>query len=280
MRLPTEIADLVAHYSLPEIIKCESLSGAGGFSGARFWRLTDKAGDVRKVRQWPAGTAVERVRSIHRVVRYAHERGCEFLAPPMSAASGDTLVECASGYFEVARWIDGVADFHQRPSEPRLVHAMHALARFHEATAPLTAGSRGIPPCITSRLDRISQLRAGLAFDIRDRITDHAVVSRQEAERILGMFEQRQAELATELQCAQQPAPLLPCLRDIWHDHVLFREDQVVGFIDYDAIHPDAVATDLSRLLGSLLGGKLGGAGSPPWRLTGHAGRSANGSSS
>lgn len=48
--------------------------------------------------------------------------------------------------------------------------------------------------------------------------------------------------------------PLQPCLCDIWHDHVLFDGDTVVGLIDYGNVKVDHVAVDLARLLGSMVG--------------------------
>ena len=48
--------------------------------------------------------------------------------------------------------------------------------------------------------------------------------------------------------------PLQPCIRDIWHDHVLFLDGQVSGIVDFGAMRVDNIATDIARLLGSLVG--------------------------
>jgi homoserine kinase type II len=48
------------------------------------------------------------------------------------------------------------------------------------------------------------------------------------------------------------PLPLQPCIRDIWHDHVLFTGSRVTGLIDFGAVAIDTPATDIARLLGSL----------------------------
>jgi homoserine kinase type II len=48
--------------------------------------------------------------------------------------------------------------------------------------------------------------------------------------------------------------PLQPCLRDIWHDHILFIGDELTGIIDFGAVDVDTPATDIARLLGSLVG--------------------------
>src|SRR4029079_8505162 len=50
------------------------------------------------------------------------------------------------------------------------------------------------------------------------------------------------------------PLPVQPCIRDIWHDHVLFTGNDVTGIIDFGAMDVDTPATDVARLLGSLVG--------------------------
>jgi len=55
-------------------------------------------------------------------------------------------------------------------------------------------------------------------------------------------------------QACQVVVPLQPCIRDIWHDHVLFEGDRVAGFVDFGAMRVESVSGDIARLLGSLVG--------------------------
>jgi homoserine kinase type II len=53
---------------------------------------------------------------------------------------------------------------------------------------------------------------------------------------------------------ADLEVPLQPCIRDIWHDHVLFRGSEVTGLIDFGSLRVESVAADVARLMGSLVG--------------------------
>jgi Ser/Thr protein kinase RdoA (MazF antagonist) len=73
--------------------------------------------------------------------------------------------------------------------------------------------------------------------------------------RLLELFSRARGMVLDELTRAEGlRVCLTPCLRDIWHDHVLFVGDQVTGFVDFGALKAESVAADVARLLGSLLG--------------------------
>lgn len=77
----------------------------------------------------------------------------------------------------------------------------------------------------------------------------------QRASSIIHWFNEHALGIKPLLELASRShVPLQPCIRDIWHDHVLFERDEVSGFVDFGAMRTDHVACDVSRLLGSLVG--------------------------
>jgi Ser/Thr protein kinase RdoA (MazF antagonist) len=74
------------------------------------------------------------------------------------------------------------------------------------------------------------------------------------ADAVIAAFERSGSQISRELRAAARvPFFLQPCLRDVWHDHVLFQRDEVTGLIDPSAARTDTVAADISRLAGSLI---------------------------
>jgi Ser/Thr protein kinase RdoA (MazF antagonist) len=74
------------------------------------------------------------------------------------------------------------------------------------------------------------------------------------ASRIAAAFQRSAPRVADELRAVGgRPVPLQPCLRDVWHDHVLFQGDKVTGLIDPSAARTDTVTADIARLAGSLI---------------------------
>ena len=111
-------------------------------------------------------------------------------------------------------------------------------------------------------LDRVN---AGLLDQIEKSIGRglHADVNRGDVSgmireltiRILQLCRRGATRMADELRMVGDVRVRLhPCLRDVWHDHLLFTNDDLTGLIDPSACRMENVACDLSRLIGSLVG--------------------------
>jgi Ser/Thr protein kinase RdoA (MazF antagonist) len=74
------------------------------------------------------------------------------------------------------------------------------------------------------------------------------------ASRILDLFSGAAGDVKSQLLAATRVrVPIQVCIRDVWHDHVLFQEDQVSGLVDFGSMRYETVAADVGRLLGSLV---------------------------
>jgi hypothetical protein len=160
----------------------------------------------------------------------------------------------------------GTADFQSNPSEIRIRAAMRCLAAWHHAAAsydPLhtettwfVSCSSAPSPAVHERLARIADLmRQGCRlFEANLRRSSHSEFQRI-GMRILELFLHTAPHVTGQLKAAAQlEFAIQPCLRDIWHDHVLYTADNVTGLIDASACRSENVATDLARLLGSFVG--------------------------
>jgi hypothetical protein len=142
---------------------------------------------------------------------------------------------------------------------------MCALAGWHIAAADFrpansanawfTNASSERSPAIAERLQRTQAWLSGdlnavdrlLAARRRTEFTGVATTVAGNARLVLPAIRSELAALA------DLRVPLQPCLRDVWHDHILFEGDRVTGIIDPSACRTENVATDLARLLGSLV---------------------------
>ncbi len=250
--------------------RLEYLGWAGGFSGARFWKLECLAG-LFCLRCWPADHPTEeQLARIHAVLRWAAQRGCEFLPVPQPTRQGHTYVACGKRLWELTPWMPGEADYHARPSQAKLEGAMKALARFHRAVADfpwpsgpvapgqlasLGRGPLGFSPGIGQRLEKLRGWSQGRLAELRGRLAEGGWPE-------LAPWADRAIRLATQAiplvepllhECAQMAVRLQPCVGDIWHDHVLFTGQRVTGLVDFGSMRFDSIAGDLARLLGSLV---------------------------
>lgn len=236
----------------------EFLGNYGGFSGARLWRAETSLGPMC-LRAWPKEFRSERqLGFIHDVLSRVHAVGLSFIPAPQRTRDGATFVRHAGCFWELAPWMPGSADFHQRPTPSRLRAAMQSLARFHLAAAA-SHSSDPIGPCFTlkRRLRELhSFLNGSAAKELGRRVPDGRWPEMDErAGRLLEHVHTRRGYLDELLDQPLQPVTQQPVIRDIWHDHVLFDGDEVSGIIDFGAMSVDTVAVDVARLLGSLVDG-------------------------
>lgn len=231
----------------------EPLGNRGGFSGARLWRVRTEWGDLC-LKAWPPGHMSPRFHAgTADLIRFARDAGLAFVPVVRPAPDGLTCIQYVDRFWDLTGWMPGAADFHDNPSPARLRAATVALARLHRVWNH--SGFTPEPcPAVIRRLFAADGWSYETAGGWSPTLAAADPVSPW-AERAWNLVIRQLANVRRSLD-AWRPVdvPVQPCLCDVWHDHVLFSGDKVTGLIDYGAVKKDSVATDLARLLGSLVG--------------------------
>ncbi|MDQ3329295.1 MAG: phosphotransferase [Planctomycetota bacterium] len=236
----------------------------GGFSGATVLKANCHGGDFA-IRGWPEGTDLRRVRGLRRLLAHVAAGGVP-VAVPLPNKRGETVTWHANRWWQVEPWLPGCADFHDVPTDAKLDAALATLAAFHAATSTFRAlpddaewfggPMFGAAPSVRDRSQLLAQLADRGAAMIRKNISpiDHSGFA-QLARHVMLAFDRLAITISGELRHGESlTVPLIPVLRDVWHDHILFTQESVTGLIDPSACRRDTVAADLSRLLGSFVG--------------------------
>jgi Ser/Thr protein kinase RdoA (MazF antagonist) len=248
----------------------DSLGGAGGFSGAKFWRLATQRG-VLCLRSWPPQADPAwpaRLKWIDAVLEHVARHGFSIVPAPIRTRRGSSFVEHDQRLWELSPWLPGRADYFPLRRTEKLQAALIALARFHIAAAEFGGGTAtsGPSPGIRQRSEQIDALRAGRWHTIVaavDAASLAGVPSNDAARIAIGQLARRWLPLFEEVapmvrhrltEAEPLRVPLQACIRDIWHDHVLFEDDRVSGLVDFGAMRVGNVAGDVARLLGSMAG--------------------------
>jgi len=234
----------------------ECLGSAGGFSGARFWRVRARAG-LLCLRRWPREhPSAERLEFIQAVLWHVVREGFELVPLPLSTRLHKGYVPHAGHFWELAPWMPGEADFQEDPTDEKLSEAMMALARFHRAAAtfPLPDPPLSPSPGIRDRLRQLKEWTSGgldrlaaavdpgLWPELNGRAARLFRLVRRGADRVFQQLDDS----------GRYRVSLEPCIRDVWHKHVLFEGGQVTGLIDFGSMAAENVAADVARLLGSM----------------------------
>ena len=188
---------------------------------------------------------------------HVDREGFQRVPLPLEATSHAGYVAHDGSFWELSPWMPGTADYHTAPSDTKLEAALRTLAEFHVAAASFPLADIG--PSVSPGLapPRAIPSTASRRQRATGRCHSRGDLARagQPARRLVQLFGMAAERWAGPIEraCWLRVA-LAPCIRDIWHDHVLFVGDQVSGLVDFGAMQPDNVATDIARLLGSLVG--------------------------
>jgi homoserine kinase type II len=229
----------------------------GGFSGARLWRLETARGPAC-LRRWPSEhPPPDRLEFIQAVLWHVDREGFHLVPVPFETREHAGYVRHQGHLWELTPWLPGTADYRQAPSAGRLGAALAALARFHRAAEsfPLPSDDPAPSPGLAQRAATLSGWRSGGAERIvtgLDRSDWPELAHR--GRQIVALFHRALARGEAELLAALPlGARLQPCIRDIWHEHVLYIGETVTGLVDFGALRPESVAADVARLLGSMV---------------------------
>jgi Ser/Thr protein kinase RdoA (MazF antagonist) len=234
---------------------------SGGFSGARVWQVQFH-GQTFALRQWPAAAKVGRVAVIHQFQRWLASQRIPVPVPVGERATGQTVVYHHGAPWELATWMPGAADYDAHPQPEKLAAALRSLAALHLSAARLPGGlpdwmkKPGVSPALMRRSERLCNLVLSDSKKLQAAVRRQPPSERHRlAEEALALVEQTaEVELQKSQRWEMEPLPLQMCLRDVWHDHILFTGSRVTGIIDFGAIGFDSPAGDVARLLGSMVG--------------------------
>jgi len=252
---PLEIAagDVLGAYRLPSPCQCIPLGSAGGFSGARLWRVLI-LGQILRLKAWPADFQdSERLGRVHRWMGMACLHGLNFVPVVQRARDERSWQVRAARFWDLTEWMSGTADFRLQPSLERVQAACQALASLHHVWQRESLIET--PPSVIRRMQSVREwdalLRSGWRPEFSPEELDPVTAV---ARRIWLLLPPFLPEIRLRLECWTDKRRLQPCICDIWHDHVLFSGANVSGIIDYGSMRIDHPATDLARMLGSLIG--------------------------
>ncbi len=280
-----EIWNVLRNYNMfdPAAVKIDALGGAGGFSGAQFWRIgqspdaddhpknrCDPLSEGRQnprqpasvfcLRRWPKENPnAEKLRWIHAVLAAAQQRGVP-LAMPERTGAGQTFVTQRNSLWELTPWMPGqpetpsenTVEKQTSPNANRLTAAMQMLAAFHAGAAEVFPLRKAPSPGLQDRLALLRRMQAETAGRL-------STAEAPAEAKILGVYKAPLLEHfhVLALRCesvlnaaARVSVDLQPCIRDIHPAHVFFQGEHVSGLIDFGAMRYETVAGDIARLLG------------------------------
>jgi homoserine kinase type II len=226
------------------------------FSGAALWRVVAPRGPLCLRRWSPEFPSTERLEFLQAVLWHVNQEGFDRIPVPVETHHKHGYIWHAGHLWELTPWLPGAADYRANPTKPRLHNAMIALAAFHEAARSFPLPETGPigSPGIADRALRLQALLGGRLVELRKALGagEYPAIA-QRGRRLIDAAMRHGPSVLHALETASGlDVAVQPCIRDVWHAHILFEADEVTGIVDFGALRPDNIATDVARLLGSL----------------------------
>ena len=224
------------------------IKNAGGFSGARLWRLSGTPDGC--LRRWPLGSSGARIRAIHQSLKKLAQTGIDFVPTPYEWRDGATVRFVDHHWWELTRWLPGASVDDRRPTYHRMVAAMQGLARVHLVWDDEEIDRTARPIPAIHRRWRLAEQASGQLDIMSRRVETLPGGLPWIAARMMDNVRRQLPGILPKLAAARSwVVPLQLCIRDVRRNHLLFVGDQLTGIVDFDATGRDSVCSDISRLL-------------------------------
>lgn len=225
-----------------------ALGAAGGFSGARLWRVTASDGEFC-LKAWPEHIDRGWLQRVHGWMSVAQSRGLPFVPRVWQNRAGESCIAHAGRVWDLVEWLPGKSE--QRPSTQQLESACTALARLHLVWEQCEPGCE-VPESVRRRLHVASKWQAIIQSGWQPDWEACPLPAAPTLQRIWRRLPAQLPQIPELLMpWTRKRVTLFPCLCDVWNEHVLFAGEAVAGIIDYGSMRIDTPAADLARLLGS-----------------------------
>jgi len=229
----------------------EALGSAGGFSGAKFWKIT-VASTKYCLRRWPNNKPT-RVQAdvIYPTLEFVRRHLDLPLAFPIQTVRGAPMCRVDNAHWELSHWMPGKPIAETEINDMQLRAAAKALAELHNTTSSLSEHQHA-SPAVDLRCNMIDRLWATQFEQLQSTQDISGVVDSGVKQILLDQFRYQAHALRQQLELLRNvPVSQIPILGDIWSDHVLFKNDKVSGIVDFGAMKIESPCLDIARLFGS-----------------------------
>jgi hypothetical protein len=249
----TELANRLerAYPQVGQVLGLQAIPKSSGFSGSTVLRCDTTTGPYacKSLASLPEANGLP---FHHQVLIACEDPLRSVVTVPLRQPQGASWLWWNSQAWELATWRPGSADFNSNPNQLRLQNAIQCLAEFHGRLRRVWHG-HGRSPTIDFRIRELTHWLADYrSLESAIRNAGHHPCQPRAAE----IFELLEAQLRfwhhESFAWQSLTWRLQPVLRDFWHDHALFTQDELTGIIDVETIKNDLVSCDLARWLGSL----------------------------